>query len=88
MPKPRARKAKTPEAESPEPPPRRRKAKTPELEALEASEPPRRARKVRVEIPQPEAPALGPDFWAKMLDAHREQQESSRRDHYASFRIA
>jgi hypothetical protein len=89
--KPRTRKAK---AEAPEAletsAPRTRKAKAPE--ALEtpdpSSAPPRRARKVRVEIPPPEAPALNTDFWGRMLEAHREQQQSDRRDLYASFRIA
>ena len=40
--------------------------------------------------PAPPAPpdsALGLDFWAKMLSAHREQQEGQRRDQYASFQI-
>jgi len=58
------------------------------VEAPEAKAPKTRARKVRVEIPPPEGPALNPDFWAKMLEAHREQQQSDRRDLYASFRIA
>jgi len=87
-PKPRTRKAK---AEAPEaletPAPRTRKAKAPEAQESPPP-PPRRARKVRVEIPPPEGPALNTDFWGRMLEAHREQQQSERRDLYASFRIA
>jgi len=70
-------------------------------EPAAAPEAPRR-RKVRVEIPQPDTPpprrtrkaaepaidtSLGPEFWGRMLDAHRQQTETSRNEHYASFRI-
>ena len=58
-------------------------AETPQPE----TPPPRRTRKVAEPAP-PMDTTLGPDFWGKMLDAHRQLAENSRSEHYASFRIA
>ena len=98
----KAKEAPPPEPVAPpERKPRGRKAKE-EPAPPEPAVAPRR-RKVRVEIPQPdESPprrtrkaaepaidtTLGPEFWGKMLDAHRQMTENSRNEHYASFRIA
>ena len=83
--KPRARKAPP---SSPPPPPRRRKVR---VEIPQPDESPPRCTRAKKDSSPPAPPidsTLGPEFWGKMLDAHRQQTETSRNEHYASFRIA
>ena len=101
-PKRRGRKAKEiepPAAPSAPPSPPRRRAKRvvisdviEEQRITEDSPPPKRKARSKKSEPPPPPPLvdtnLGLSFWSKMLDGHRDQQESQRRDHYAYFRIA